>query len=165
MMRIKPVSPANGKGHYRIESLRRIVLCVVLALLLSAAAQGEQPLATPKLSLRPLPAPTATATDLNHFALAIQPRPKTLPVTDGISPGSSVATRRVLAAAAVLNQPRPATKGGGLFSTQVGDRGFRIANLQAGYGMICMDPIFTRRRNGTAMEEPSYMFVKTSLKF
>lgn len=166
-MRIKQVRPANGNGHYRMGRLRRIVLCVALATLMSAASHGEQLLATTKLSLSPPTATTATITDTNHFALAIEPRPKTLPATDGISPRSSDATRRALAAAAVLAEQRIAAKGslGGLFSTQVGDRGFRIANIQAGYGMVCMDPVFTRSRNGTALEEPSFVFLKTSLKF
>ncbi len=168
MMRIKPVRPANGNGHHRMESLRRIVLCVALTMLMSAAAaHGEQLLATTKLSLSPLPAPTATATDPNHFALAIEPRPKSHPAPNGISAGSSDATRRVLAAATFLNEPRIAAKGSltGLFSSQIGDRGFRIANIQLGYGMVCMDPVFSHGRNGTAMEDPSYMFVKTSRKF
>lgn len=167
MMRIKQVRPANGNGYYRMGSLRRIVVCVALATLMSAASHGEQLLATTKLSLSPPTATSATITDSNHFALAIEPRPKTLPATDGVSSGSSDVTRRVLAAATALNQQRIAAKGslGGLFSTQVGDRGFRIANIQAGYGMVCMDPVFKRSRNGTALEEPSFVFLKTSLKF
>lgn len=134
-------------------------------MLISVIPARSEILTTPtKLSLAPLPAPTATATDSDHFSLAFEPRPKTSPAKAEVSSGSSDALRRVLAAATYLSKP---AKGflGGLISTQVGDRGFRIANIQAGYGMVCMDPVFLHGRNGTALEEPSFIFLKTSLKF
>jgi len=137
-------------------------------MLISVMPSHSEILTTPtKLSLSPLPAPTATTNDTDHFSLAFEPSPKTVPATAKISAGSSDAMRRVLAAAAYLSKQRIVAKGslGGLFSAQVGDRGFRIANLQAGYGMVCMDPAYLHGRNGTAMEEPSYVFLKTSLKF
>ena len=167
-MSIKPVRPVDGIDHRRKGSPHRIVACVALAMLISVMPSHSETLTTPtKLSLTPLPAPTASANDTDHFSLAFEPRPKTLPATAEISAGSSDTMRRVLAAAAYLSKQRMATKGslGGLFSAQVGDRGFRIANIQAGYGMVCMDPVFLHGRNGTAAEEPSYVFVKTSLKF
>ena len=167
MKRIKPVRPVNGNDHHRIGSSRRIVAGFALAMLMSVVpVRAEIMLSTPtKLSLSPLPAPPAIAND--HFSLAVEPWPRSSPATNGISAVSSDATRRGLEAAAFLNNRRVAGKGsgGGLFSTQVGDRGFRIANIQAGYGMVCMDPVFRRGRNGTAMEEPSFFFLKTSLKF
>lgn len=167
VIRIEQVRPAKGNDHYRIGSLRRIVLCLALAMLISGASHGGQLLATTKLSLSPPTAPAANTIETNHFVLAVEPRPASLPATDRISSGSSDATRRVLAAAAALAGERRAPKGsrGGLFSTQVGDRGFRIADIQAGYGMVCMDPVFTRSRNGTALEEPCFVYLKKSLKF
>jgi len=137
-------------------------------MLISVLPSHSEILSTPtKLSLTPLPTPTATTNDSDHFSLAFAPHPKTVPVPAEISAGSSDAMRRVLAAAAYLSKQRIAAKGsrGRLFSTEVGDRGFRIANLQAGYGMVCMDPAYLHDRNGTAMEEPSYVFLKTSMKF
>lgn len=167
-MRIKPVRPANGNDHHRIGSLRRIIIYVALAMLISVIPSHAEILTTPtKLSLAPLAAPMASVADTDKFSLAFEPRPKTLPATAGVSAGSSDALRRVLAAAAYLSKQRTAAKGSlaSLFSAEVGDRGFRIANLQAGYGMVCMDPAFLHGRNGTAMEEPSFVFLKTSLKF
>ena len=167
-MSIKQVGSANGHEHRMAGSFPRILVYVALATLISAISSPAETLSTPtKLSLSPLPAPTAMVTDTNHFSLAIESRPKAEPATNGISAGSSDATRRVLETAAFLNRQRVAEKGSlaGLFSTQVGDRGFGIAGIQAGYGMVFMDPVFTRGRNGTAMEEPSYIVVKTSLKF
>lgn len=140
----------------------------MLAMLISVIPSRAEILSTPtKLSLSPLPAPTATITDTNQFSLAIEPRPKSEPATNGVSAGSSDAMRRVLEAATFLKKQRASTKGSlaGLFSTKAGERGFGIAGIQAGYGMVFMDPVFTRGRNGTAMEEPSYIVVKTSLKF
>jgi hypothetical protein len=145
-----------------------VVVCVVLATLISVIPSLAETLSTPtKLSLSPLTAPTAATTVTNHFSLAIAPRPKSDPTTNGIATGSSHATRRVLEAAAYLNKPSGFAKGAsaGLFSTQVGERGFGIAGIQAGYGMAFKDEVFTRGRNGTATEEPSYVVLKTSLKF
>ncbi|MBP9901068.1 MAG: hypothetical protein KBH45_06380 [Verrucomicrobia bacterium] len=161
---IKPVIPAKGNDPHRMGSLPRILVCVALAMLISSIPCRSEILSTPtKLSLIPLPAPTATTTNTDHFALAFEPQSNTLPATAG----TGDATRRILAAAACLNKHSTAASGllASIFSAQEGDRGFRIANLQAGYGMVCMDPVFTRGRNGTAMEEPSFFFLKTSLKF
>jgi hypothetical protein len=168
VIRIKHVNPAKGRNHLQKESRARTVVCVVLVTLSCVIPSRAEILSTPtKLSLSPLPAPTATVIDTNQFSLAIEPRPKSEPATNGVSAGSSDAIRRVLEAAAVLKKQRVRAKGSrtGLFSTQVGERGFGIAGIQAGYGMVFMDPVFTRGRNGTAMEEPSYIVVKTSLKF
>jgi hypothetical protein len=140
----------------------------VLATLISAIPSRAETLSTPtKLSLSPLPTPTAATTGTNHFSLAIAPRPKSDAATNGIAAGSSHATRRVLEAAACLNKQGGLAQGAsaGLFTTKVGERGFGIAGIQAGYGMAFMDEVFTRGRNGTAMQEPSYIVVKTSLKF
>jgi hypothetical protein len=168
VMSIKQVRPLNGNDHHRKGSPRLVVVCIALATLISAIPSPAETLSTPtRLSLSPLPSPTAATTVTNHFSLAIAPRPKSDTTTNGIAAGSSHATRRVLAAAAYLNQPSGSAKraNAGLFSTQVGERGFGIAGIQAGYGMAFMDEVFTRGRNGTAMQEPSYIVVKTSLKF
>jgi hypothetical protein len=151
-----------------LQSLPGIIVCVALAALIGAMPARSESLSTPtKLSLSPLPAPTAIESDPDHFSLAIEPRPASSPATNTVSAGSSDATRRVLEAATYLKKQRVAAKGSfaGLFSTQKGNRGFGIAGIQAGYGMVFMDPVFTRGRNGTAMEEPSYIVLKTSLKF
>ncbi len=167
-MSIKQVRPVNGNDHPRTGSPLPVVACVVLATLIGAIPCHAETLSTPtKLSLSPLPAPTAATIVTNHFSLAIAPRPKSDPTTNGIAVGSSHTTRRVLEAAACLNKQGGIAKSAsaGLFSTQVGERGFGIAGIQAGYGMAFMDEVFTRGRNGTAMQEPSYIVVKTSLKF
>ena len=168
MISLKQVRPADENDRRRTGRICRIIRCVALTTLISAAATpAEQLFAPVKLSLGPLPAPRATITDTNHFTLAIEPLPKTSPTTGGISAWSSDATRRDLEAVTALKNQSIAAKAAhrGLFSTQVGDRGFRIANIQTGYGMVCMDPVYTRRHNGTAMEEPCFLFVKTSFKF
>jgi hypothetical protein len=168
VIRIAPVRPANGNDQYRMESLLRIVVCVALATLISAIPSRAEILSAPtKLSLSPLPAPTGMVTDTNQFSLAIELRPKGEPATKAIPAASSDATRRVLEAAAYLKTQRVAPKGflAGLFSTRAGERGFGIAGIQAGYGMVFMDPVFTHGRNGTAMEDKSFIVVKTSLKF
>jgi hypothetical protein len=167
-MSIKKVSPVNGNDHPRTGSPLPVVACVVLATLIGAIPCHAETLSTPtSLSLSPLPAPTAATIVTNHFSLAIAPRPKSDPTTNSIAAGSSHTTRRVLEAAACLNKQGGFTKAAsaGLFSTRVGERGFGIAGIQAGYGMAFMDEVFTRGRNGTAMQEPSYIVVKTSLKF
>lgn len=163
MNQIKPVIPAKGNDPHRMGSLASNPC-------LRCAGNADQfdpvplrmLLAQPDY-LIPLPAPTATTTNTDHFALAFEPQSNTLPATAG----TGDATRRILAAAACLNKHSTAASGllASIFSAQEGDRGFRIANLQAGYGMVCMDPVFTRGHNGTAMEEPSFFFLKTSLKF
>ncbi len=168
VMSIKLVRPINGNDHHRMGSPLPVVVCVALAMLISAIPSPAETLSTPtKLSLSPLPTPNATTTVTNNFSLAIAPRPKSDATTNGIAAGSSHATRRVLEAAACLNQTSLSAKGArtGPFSTQVGERGFGIAGIQAGYGMAFMDEVFTRGRNGTATQEPSYIVVKTSLKF
>ena len=168
VMSIKLVRPANGNDHHRTGSPLLVIVCVALATLVSSIPSSAETLTTPtKLSLSPLPAPTAATNVTNHFSLAISPGPKSDPTTNGIAAGSSHATRRVLEAAAYINKQSGFAKGAsaGLFSTQVGERGFGIAGIQAGYGMAFMDEVFTRGRNGTAMQEPSYIVVKTSLKF
>lgn len=168
MIRIKHVNPTKGRNHLQKESRARTFVCVVLVTLSCVIPSRAEVLSTPtKLSLSPLPAPTATVIDTNQFSLAIEPRPKNEPATNGVATGSSDATRRVLEAAAFLKKQRAPTKGSiaNLLTTKVGERGFGIAGIQAGYGMVFMDPVFTRGRNGTAMEEPSYIVVKTSLKF
>lgn len=168
MMSIKPVRLETGNDHHRIGSRRRMALGLALAMLIGAMPAHSESLSTPtKLSLSPLPVPTATAADSDHFSLVTEQRPKNYPATNGIPAGSSIATRRVLEAATFLKLQRVAAKDSlaGLFSTQAGHRGFSIAGIQAGYGMAFMDEVFTRGRNGTAMQEPSYIVVKTSLKF
>jgi len=168
VMSIKRVRPVNGNDQPRTGSPLLAVVGVALATLISAIPSPAESLSTPtKLSLSPLPAPLTATTVTNHFSLAIAPRPKNDPTTNGVAAGSSHATRRVLDAAACLNKQVGLAKGAsaGLFSTQVGERGFGIAGIQAGYGMAFMDEVFTRGRNGTAMQEPSYIVVKTSLKF
>ena len=167
-MSIKLVRPVNGNDYHRTGSPLLVVVCVALATLISAIPSLAETLSTPtKLSLSPLPAPKATVTSTNHFSLAFEPRPQSEPATKGLANASSHATRRVLEAAAYLNKQSGFAKGAsaGLFSTQVGERGFGIAGIQAGYGMAFMDEVFARGRNGTAMQEPSYIVVKTSLKF
>jgi hypothetical protein len=171
VIRIEPVRPVNGNGQHRMGSPRQIVVCVALATLISVIPSRSEILSTPtKLSLSPLPAPMVTAADTDHFSLSVEPRPKPSPATAGIAASaasSGDATRRVLEAAAFLDKKRFAAKGtfAALFSTKVGERGFGIAGIQAGYGMVFMDPAFTHGRNGTAMEDRSYIVVKTSLKF
>jgi hypothetical protein len=172
VMSSKQVRPADGTDHPRIGRRRRIAFGIALALLTGVMPARCESLSAPtKLSLSPLPAPTTavttTAVAPNHFSLTMEPRPKNYPATNGITAGSGVATRRVLEAATYLKLPRVAANGGlaGLLSTQAGHRGFSIAGIQAGYGMAFMDEVFTRGRNGTAMQEPSYIVVKTSLKF
>ena len=168
MMNIKQVRPANGNDHHRTGSPLRIIVYVALATLISAISSRGESLSTPtKLSLSPLRAPTATETDPDHFSLAMEHRPRNYAATNGIPTGSSLAARRVLEAMTFLKTQRVAAKGSlaGLFRTRVGERGFSIAGIQAGYGMAFMDAVFTRGRNGTAMQEPCYIVVKTSLNF
>ncbi len=168
MIRIKYAPPAKRSDHLQKESRVRTVVCVAMLMLGWVIPTRAEALSTPtKLTLGPLPAPTTTFIDTNVFSLAIESRPRNEPATNGVSAGSSDAIRRVLEAAASLKKQRVGAKGSltSLFSTQAGERGFGIAGIQAGYGMVFMDPIFTRGRNGTAMEEPSYIVVKTSLKF
>jgi len=165
----KQVRTANGNDLPWIGRRWQIVFGITLVMLIGIMPACCESLSTPtKLSLSPLPVPTtvekATANDLDHFSLAMEPRPKNYPATNGITAGSGVATRRVLEAATYLKLQRVAANGG-LLSTQPGHRGFSIAGIQAGYGMAFMDEVFTRGRNGTAMQEPSYIIVKTSLKF
>ncbi len=168
MMYIKHLGPVNGNKYQLRGRRQRIITCIALAMLISALPVRSETFSPPtKPTPNPLPAATTTATVTNQFSLAIEPRPKNYPATNGVYAGSSDATRRVLAAATFLNKQQVAAKGsfGSLFSTKVGERGFSIAGIQAGYGMVCLDPAYTHGRNGTAREEPSYFVLKTSLKF
>ena len=54
----------------------------------------------------------------------------------------------------------------GLFPDQPGNGHFGFANFQAGYGQAYdSDSIVLRGRNGTAWEEPRYIFVKKVIRF
>ena len=167
-MYIKHLSPVNGDEYHWRRSHLQFLTCSVLAILVSVLPARSETLSPPtKPALKPLPVSKTTATVTNQFTLAIEPRPQSHPATNGVYAGSSDATRRILEAANFLNKQQVAAKGslGSLFSTKVGERGFSIAGIQAGYGMVCLDPAYTHGHNGTAREEPSYFVLKTSLKF
>jgi hypothetical protein len=74
----------------------------------------------------------------------------------------------VLTAAAALEKQRVQSKNVivRLFNNQVGDGNFNMKHFQAGYGTV-FDPdmVLSRGRNGSAMEEPSYLFIKGLIAF
>ena len=110
----------------------------------------------------------AAATDTNRTSLSF-----TQQVVNTSLPASTVGHSKddtYLAHTHIaLTKKRPAPPAGSLaafFSGLPGNGNFGMSNFEAGYGQAYnADSIVLRGRNGTAMEEPRYIFFKKIFRF
>jgi hypothetical protein len=108
-----------------------------------------------------------TLAETNTFTLSFTQRPIDFNLKG--APAQSGKTSRAASVGFVLTQRRPAAQGdwfGSFFFNQSGDGNVGFFNMEAGYGQAYdRDSVVLRGGNGTALEEPRYIFFKRIVKF
>jgi hypothetical protein len=122
---------------------------------------------TLQASLTPVATNGLVVAETNAFSVAFSPRPAfSLAGAAALRSGN---TPHPAVAGFVLTHKQPAVPSGtfaSLFAGQPGNGNFGILNFELGYGQAYdPDSVVLRSHNGTATEEPAYVFFKRVVKF
>lgn len=107
--------------------------------------------------------PKMSVTETNFLSYSFLPQPA---MTNLLATTTNFSKDDFSSVAAIFALEKKIPGSTSLFSEQPGNGNFGFANFQAGYGQAYdCDSVLLRGRNGTAWEEPRYLFVKKVVRF
>lgn len=152
-----------------------VLACWAIGCPLAQAGESDQPASTVPTSIASTNSAAATPEAAlvetnslfnsvsNSLSLSVQWQPV---ITNSLTTATNRSLHDWMWSTTVFALEKADDDGIDLFSDQVGNGHFGIANFQAGYGQVYdSDSIVLRGRNGTSWEEPRYLFVKKVIKF